>query len=57
MPGYADFWFILARIGKHRTGRSCLYFNKLADIDEGVLAELIRAGLDGLARRHQVFPK
>ena len=49
MPGYADFGDIMDRLGKHRTGRSCLYVNKLADIDEAVLRELIRAGLRDLA--------
>jgi hypothetical protein len=35
---------LLARLGKHRTGAGCLYVNKLDDIDEAVLAELIRTG-------------
>ncbi|WP_223475468.1 DUF1801 domain-containing protein [Oricola indica] len=56
MPGYADFGDILARLGKHKLGKSCLYFNKLADIDESVLEELIRAGLDDLASRWPVSP-
>jgi hypothetical protein len=33
----------LARLGKHSTGKGCLYINKLADVDQGVLAELVRA--------------
>lgn len=32
---------LLARLGKHRTGASCLYVNKLADVDEGVLEHLV----------------
>lgn len=48
MPGYADFGEILARLGKHKIGKSCLYVNKLADIDLDVLEELIRAGLRDL---------
>lgn len=48
MPGYTDFGTILDRLGKHRIGKSCLYVNKLADIDMDVLEELIRAGLDDL---------
>jgi hypothetical protein len=35
---------LLARLGKHKTGAGCLYVNKLEDVDEAVLAELIRAG-------------
>ena len=32
---------LLNKLGKHKTGRACLYINKLADVDEGVLRELI----------------
>lgn len=46
MPGYRDMLDKLARLGKHKTGKSCLYINKLADIDVAVLEEII---LDGLA--------
>lgn len=31
---------LLARLGKHRTGKSCLYVKRLSDIDMGVLQEL-----------------
>ncbi len=54
MPGYGDFADILGRLGKHRIGKSCLYVNKLADIDMGVLGGLIRAGLDDLGTRWPV---
>lgn len=33
---------ILERIGKYKTGKSCLYINKLADIDTQVLGEFIQ---------------
>src|SRR5687768_7787088 len=32
---------VLAKLGKHKTSVSCLYINKLADVDTKVLAELI----------------
>lgn len=56
MPGYTDFSHILKRLGKHKIGKSCLYINKLADIDEEVLMELIRAGLDDLNEKWPVQP-
>ena len=56
MPGYADFGPILARLGPHRMGKSCLYVTALSKIDEGVLAELIAAGLRDLAARWPVRP-
>lgn len=54
MPGYADFGPILSRLGKHNKGKSCLYLNKLADVDRDVLAELVRAGLADLATQWPV---
>ncbi|PNH84029.1 DUF1801 domain-containing protein [Arthrobacter sp. AFG20] len=35
---------LLDRLGKHKTGAGCLYINKLADVEEAVLAELISIG-------------
>lgn len=32
---------LLARLGKHTTGKGCLYVKRLTDIDEGVLRELV----------------
>mgnify|MGYP001815276641 CR=1 FL=1 len=54
LPGYADFGDILARLGKHKIGKSCLYINKLADIDMDVLANLVRAGLQDLGHKWPV---
>ncbi|WP_171175937.1 DUF1801 domain-containing protein [Ruegeria sp. HKCCD8929] len=56
MPGYADFGDILARLGKHKIGKSCLYVNKLADIDMDALADLVRAGLRDLKTYWRVQP-
>jgi hypothetical protein len=36
---------LLAKLGKHSTGKSCLYIKKLADVDLGVLEELARRSL------------
>ena len=54
LPGYTNFDAILARLGKHTRGKSCLYLTRLADADHAVLGELIRAGLDDLERRWPV---
>lgn len=32
---------LLAKLGKHKTGMGCLYFKRLADVDEDVLKKLI----------------
>ena len=56
MPGYADFGTILARLGKHRTGRACIYFTRLEAIDEQALRALISAGLENLEQTWPVTP-
>ena len=43
IAAYAD---ITGRLGKHGTGKGCLYVKKLSDIDTGVLRELIAKCLD-----------
>lgn len=45
LPGYDDAGEMLGRLGKHKIGKSCLYVNKLADIDLAVLEELIVSAL------------
>jgi hypothetical protein len=39
--GNADRTVLLARLGKHRMGGSCLYLKRLADVDTAVLTELL----------------
>lgn len=56
LPGYADFGAQLAMLGKHKIGKSCLYFNKLVDIDVTVLEQLIQAGLRDLNTHWPVHP-
>lgn len=56
MPGYQNYGALLDRLGKQKLGKSCLYLNKLADVDEGVLRELIRTGLDDLDKIYPVTP-
>lgn len=41
MTGFRRLDEILKRLGKHKTGKSCLYINKLEDIDLKVLKELV----------------
>jgi hypothetical protein len=56
LPGYADFGSILAELGPHRLGKSCLYLRHPDRVNEAALRRLIRAGLDDLATRWTVEP-
>ena len=44
----------LERLGKHSRGKSCLYINKLADVDLGVLEEMIAADWETMNRLYPV---
>ena len=41
LAGFDQYDALLAKLGKYKTGKSCLYINKLADIDPDVLRELV----------------
>lgn len=41
MPGFSRFEELMAKLGKYKTGKSCLYIRRLADVDEAVLERLI----------------
>ena len=36
---------LLKKLGKHKTGKGCLYINKLEEVDAAVLKEIINEGL------------
>lgn len=41
MSGFSRYRELLAKLGKHRTGKSCLYINRLSDVDGEVLRTLV----------------
>jgi len=51
-PGQAD---LLARLGRHKMGKACLYFKRLADLDAEVLEALIAGSVVEVQRR-QALP-
>ncbi len=40
------------RLGKSSTGKSCIYVKRLADLDLGVLEEMVTASLEHLKELH-----
>jgi hypothetical protein len=41
-----------ARLGKHKTGASCLYINKLSDVDEAVLSDIVAIDLQWMDEKY-----
>ena len=52
LPGYEGKEAQLAKLGKHRLGKSCLYIKSLADIDMSVLEELAADALVSMDERY-----
>ncbi|MFO1050640.1 MAG: DUF1801 domain-containing protein [Planctomycetota bacterium] len=43
---------LLGRLGKHKTGKACLYIKRLADIDMDVLEQLVELSVEDVRRRY-----
>jgi hypothetical protein len=52
MPGFLDTEPLLKKLGKHKTGKSCLYIKQLGDVDIGVLERLIANGVADVRKRY-----
>ncbi len=55
MAGFEKYEELLARLGRFRTGKGCLYVKRLADVDEGVLEELIAASVAYLREQERTL--
>ncbi|MCB1582528.1 MAG: DUF1801 domain-containing protein [Marinicella sp.] len=52
ISGINQYQDLLDRLGKYKTGKSCLYVNHLKDIDLNVLEEIIKADLAHMAEKY-----
>jgi hypothetical protein len=43
---------LLSKLGKHKIGKSCLYFKQLADLDPSVLEQLVAGSIAEVRRRY-----
>ena len=53
MLGFDDYSDLLAKLGKHKTSKGCLYINKLADVDLAVLEELIMKSFTAMKKKYK----
>ena len=51
MDGFEDYDSLLESLGKYKTGKSCLYINKLEDVDLPTLRNLIERSVAYVAKR------
>lgn len=48
----ADQAALLARLGRHKMGKACLYIRRLSDVDAGVLEQLVTGSVAEVRRRY-----
>ena len=54
MPGFDRYTDLMERLGKHKTGKSCLYVNSLSDVNVEVLKELISEGFNHMNNKYNL---
>jgi hypothetical protein len=52
MTGFEQNDDLMKKLGRHKTGKSCLYIKSLADVDKGVLKELIAKSVEHMKVSH-----
>ncbi|GGQ23642.1 hypothetical protein GCM10009411_24620 [Shewanella litoralis] len=53
MPGFDEYQDLLANLGKHKLGKSCLYINKLSDVNQSVLKEIAELSVKHMQQQYQ----
>ena len=53
MPGFSKYQDLLAKLGKHTTSVSCIYFTKLENIDTKILRQIIRRSVADMKKKYE----
>lgn len=52
MPGFSGLETLMDKLGKHKTGRSCLYIKRLSDVDQDVLEQIVASAYATIKERY-----
>jgi hypothetical protein len=52
MPGFDRYDALMKKLGKYKTGKSCLYIKKLDDVDQDVLKELVSESVKFMKKKY-----
>ena len=55
MPGFSRYEALMKKLGKYKTGKSCLYIKRLADVDERVLEQLIGKSVKDMRGKYETW--
>lgn len=53
MAGFSKFDALMKKLGRYKTGKSCLYIKRLSDVDEKVLQQLIAASVKHMQQQYK----
>ena len=53
MPGFSSFGKLMEKLGKYKTGKSCLYIKRLSDVNEDVLEKLIGESVRHMRKKYE----
>lgn len=53
MSGFSKYDDLLSKLGKHKTGKACLYINRLDDVDRKVLRRLVKESVAHVKKREK----
>ncbi len=53
IAGFSKFDSLMKKLGKYKTGKSCLYIRRLSDVDEKVLERLIVGSVKYMRRNYE----
>lgn len=55
MAGFQRFETLMKKLGKYKTGKSCLYIGCLSDVDENVLQQLIDESVSYMRKNYETW--
>lgn len=53
MSGFSKFDVLMAKLGKYKTGKSCLYIKRLEDVDQRILEQLIAESVKYMRKNYE----
>lgn len=53
LAGFREFDSLMKKLGKYKTGKSCLYIKRLSDVDERVLEQLIKKSVTYMRKTYK----
>ena len=55
LAGFGRFDTLMGKLGKYKTGKSCLYIKRLSDVDEKVLEKLIDRSVKYMRKNYETW--